>query len=193
MSTPRILPASPPYEAAIAEAFGKIMPPGAEPLQLFRTMARNPRVLHKMFAGGLLDRGSISLREREILILRTTAACGSEYEWGVHVAMFAERARLTEQEVRSTLEFPADAGAWTVHEHLLLQLADELHRHSKVSDAVWNGLAAHYSEEQLLEMLAIAGYYHTISFISNAVGLAPETFAARFASYGQGEMPAIAP
>ncbi|WP_394780913.1 carboxymuconolactone decarboxylase family protein [Undibacterium sp.] len=178
--TPRIEPLSAPYEAAIAEAFAKVMPPGVEPLSLFRTMARSPRVLQKMFAGSLLDRGSISLREREILILRTTAACGSEYEWGVHVTMFAERAKLTEQQVRSTLVFPADASVWSGSELLLLQLADELHRDSKVTDAVWDALAAQYSDEQLLEMLAIAGYYHTISFITNAARLAPEGFAARF-------------
>ncbi|MFZ6645765.1 carboxymuconolactone decarboxylase family protein [Undibacterium sp. TJN25] len=180
-ATPRIAPLTAPYEAAIAEAFAKVMPPGVEPLSLFRTMARSPRVLQKMFAGSLLDRGSIGLREREILILRTTAACRSEYEWGVHVTMFAERAKLTEQQVRSTLAFPADGSLWSDSELLLLQLADELHRDSKVTDAVWDGLAAHYSEEQMLEMLAIAGYYHTISFITNAVRLAPEGFAARFA------------
>ncbi|MES2070460.1 MAG: carboxymuconolactone decarboxylase family protein [Pseudomonadota bacterium] len=180
VGTPRITPASPPYEAAAAEAFAKVMPAGMEPLQLFRTMARSPRVLQKMFAGSLLDKGSLSLRTREILILRTTAACGSEYEWGVHVSMFAGRANLTETEVAATLAFPPDAASWPEPELLLLQLADDLHQHSRVSDPVWNGLAQHFSAEQLLEMLALIGYYHTISFMTNAVRLAPETFAARF-------------
>ena len=36
----RIAPAEPPYAPAIAEALGRIMPPGLEPLVLFRTMAR---------------------------------------------------------------------------------------------------------------------------------------------------------
>ncbi|HTD04044.1 carboxymuconolactone decarboxylase family protein [Undibacterium sp.] len=178
--TPRIAPASAPYEAAIEAAFARAMPAGMEPLHLFRTMARSPRILRKMFAGSLLDSGGISLREREILILRTTAACGSEYEWGVHVTMFAGRAELTEQELRATLEFPANAEAWASQDLLLLQLADELHRHSQVSDAVWDSLTLHYSEEQLLEMLAIVGYYHTISFMTNVARLAPEAFAARF-------------
>ena len=184
-AAPRIAPMPPPYEAAIAEAFSKIMPPGMEPLSLFSTMARNPRVLHKMFAGGLLDRGAISLREREILILRTTAACGSEYEWGVHVTLFATHAKLAEAEVRATLEFPVATSGWTDKEALLLQLVDELHQHSKVPDTVWDSLAGHYSDEQLLEMLAIVGYYHTISFMTNAIRLAPERFAARFSTAAQ--------
>jgi hypothetical protein len=72
----RIEPAAAPYEPAIADALGRIMPPGMEPLVLFRTMARNPRVFGKMFAGGLLDKGSLSLRQREIAIDRTTARLG---------------------------------------------------------------------------------------------------------------------
>ena len=89
---PRIAPAEAPYEAEIATALQRIMPPGVEPLVLFRTMARSPRVFQKMFAGGLLDKGPLSLRQREIVIDRTTARLGCEYEWGVHVAFFADKA-----------------------------------------------------------------------------------------------------
>ncbi len=87
----RIAPAAPPYEPAIADPLQRIMPPGIEPLVLFRTMARSPRVFTKMFAGGLLDKGPLSLRQREIVIDRTTARLGAEYEWGVHIALFAEK------------------------------------------------------------------------------------------------------
>ena len=65
------------------------MPPAVPPLMLFTTLARDPRLFGKFFAAGLLDRGHLTLRQREIVIDRTTALCGSEYEWGVHVALFA--------------------------------------------------------------------------------------------------------
>ena len=74
------------------------MPPGVTPLLLFRTMARSPRVFGKMFAGGLFEEGPLSLRQREIVIDRTTARLGCEYEWGVHVALFAERVGFGEAE-----------------------------------------------------------------------------------------------
>jgi hypothetical protein len=61
------------------------MPEGVPPLLLFRTLAVNERVFHRVMAGGLLDRGSLTLRERELVIDRTCFRCGSEYEWGVHV------------------------------------------------------------------------------------------------------------
>jgi alkylhydroperoxidase family enzyme len=180
MQESRITPQDPPYEPAIAEAFARIMPAGREPLKLFRSMARNPRVLQRMFAGALLDKGSIKLRDRELIILRTCARCNSEYEWGVHVAMFAQRAELTEHEVAVTRAADPDGAGLGSRDALLFRLVDELHDGANVSDAVWNGLAAHFSSEQLLELIALTGYYHTISFMTNAVRIDLEPDAARF-------------
>ena len=87
----RLAPLAPPYEPDIQAAFERIMPPDVPPLALFRTVARNGRVFGRLMAGGLLDKGSLSLREREILIDRTSALCGAEYEWGVHVAFFTDQ------------------------------------------------------------------------------------------------------
>src|SRR5579863_1270042 len=100
---PRIAPLEPPYEAEIQTQFDRIMR-GAPPLMLFRVMASNPRAWEKFRAGSLLDRGPLSLRDREIVIDRTCALNGCEYEWGVHVATFAEAAHLTGEQVRATVE-----------------------------------------------------------------------------------------
>lgn len=75
------------------------MPKGVPPLVLFRTLAVNERVFLGLMASRLLDRGSITLREREIVIDRTCARCGSEYEWGVHVTFFGERVGFTEEQI----------------------------------------------------------------------------------------------
>src|SRR5471030_3386565 len=105
----RIAPAQPPYEPAIAEALQRIMPPGIAPLLLFRTMAKSPRVFARMFAGNLLDKGPLSLRQREILIDRTTARLKCEYEWGVHIAFFAERVGFGQVEIDATVtESPSE-------------------------------------------------------------------------------------
>ncbi|HYD94837.1 MAG TPA: carboxymuconolactone decarboxylase family protein [Noviherbaspirillum sp.] len=179
MNLPRIMPAEPPYDPALAAAFERAMPPGHAPLKLFRTMARNPRLLQRMFAGSLLDKGAISLRERELMILRTCARCGSEYEWGVHVAFFAGRAQLSEQEVAATLG-PAGADCWSERDALLIRMADELHESADLSDALWAGLERAFSVEQLLELIALAGYYRTISCLTNACRIELEPQAARF-------------
>ncbi|MFZ6655353.1 hypothetical protein [Undibacterium sp. TJN19] len=66
MQNSRIAPLDAPYETSIAEVFERIMPPGVPPLKLFRTQAHNSRVMQRVFAGNLLDKGSISLRQREL-------------------------------------------------------------------------------------------------------------------------------
>ena len=99
--TARIAPAAPPLPDDIQHALDRIMPPGYAPLTLFTTLARDARLFRKFFSAGLLDRGHLTIRQREIVIDRTTALCRSEYEWGVHIALFAARAELTPAQVAS--------------------------------------------------------------------------------------------
>src|SRR3954462_14991936 len=101
-AAPRIAPLEPPYAPDIAEQFNRIMR-GAPPLVLFRVMAGHSRAWEKFRGGSLLDRGPLSLCEREIVIDRTCARNACEYEWGVHVATFAEAAHLTGDQVRATV------------------------------------------------------------------------------------------
>ncbi len=179
---PRIEPARPPYESAIAEALERIMPPGVEPLVLFRTMARNSRIFAKMFAGGLLDKGALSLRQREIIIDRTTARLGCEYEWGVHVAFFAERAGFGPAEIEAIAHGPSDATCWSPGEQTLVALADELIDHRAIDALAWQNLRAHFDDAQILEAIALVGYYHTISFLCRCLDLPLEGYGARFPS-----------
>src|SRR6266566_4791092 len=117
MTAPRITPIDPPYSVAVQAEFEKLMR-GQPPLLLFRTVARNPRVLQRMMAGGLLDRGSISLRSRELMILRTCARCGAEYEWGIHIASFGAKAQWTPEQIRSTVHGSTEDTCWGLEDQL---------------------------------------------------------------------------
>src|SRR5262247_712452 len=98
---PRIAPAEPPYPSEVQARLDSLMPPGVAPLLLFRVLARDQRLFQRFMGGGLLDKGHLTLRQREIVINRVTARCGSEYEWGVHAALFAKRADLDAAQQRS--------------------------------------------------------------------------------------------
>ena len=178
----RIAPAAPPYESAIAAELLRIMPPGVEPLVLFRTLAKSPRVFGKIFAGGYLDKGLLSLRQREILIDRTTARLGCEYEWGVHVALFGERVRFGEAEIAALVHGPANAACWAADEQALIALVDDLVDHRTIGDATWQAASAHFDEAQLIEAIAITGFYHTISFLCRGLKLPLESYGARVPS-----------
>lgn len=165
----RLEPLSPPYDPAAAEALAQ-MPAD---LALFRTVAHNPRVLSRWRGGGLLDRGSVSLRQREIVILRTTARLGAEYEWGVHVAHFAAKAGFTPAEIIATVH--GEATAWpAADEALLVALTDALVDTATVDDGLWMRAAAVFTPAQLIEITALVGFYHLVSFTVNATGVARE-------------------
>lgn len=180
--TPRIAPLDPPFSAPVTAALARIMPDGVPPLALFRTLAVNERVLLRVMAGGLLDRGAITLREREIVIDRTCARCGSEYEWGVHAAFFGPKARLTPEEIAGTCASDPATTPFPPREQLLLRLVDELHDTGQVTDALWGALAAAWRDEQLVELVALVGCYHLIAFLTNALRVPHEPFAPRFPS-----------
>ena len=177
--SPRIAPAVPPFAPGISDALDAVMK-GRPPLQLFTILARDPRLFGKFFAGGLLDKGNLTLRQREIVIDRTTALCGSEYEWGVHVATFAARAGLGEEQVRSTVAGSAEDPCWDEDDQLLIRLADVLHATCDIDDDLWNALRAKFSENAVLELLLLAGFYRTVSYLANALRVPLEREGARF-------------
>lgn len=179
----RIAPETPPFSNDVAEALARIMPPGVPPLVLFTTLARNPRVFQRVMAGGLLDKGSISLRERELVIDRTTARCGSEYEWGVHIAFFAEQAGLTQAQIAAIVNSAPDDPLFPPRERLILHLVDSLHATNTIDATLWAALKTEFSDEQLIELVVLTGFYHMISFVTNAFAVPPEENAARFAAF----------
>lgn len=180
MASPRIAPLEAPYAAEIQAAFDAIMPTGVPPLALFRTLARSARVWGKFRAGSLLDKGPLTLRQREIVIDRVCARCGNAYEWGVHVAFFGGRVGLTAAQNHAVVHLGADAGCWSDDERLLIRLADELHDTASISDALWTESRATFAVEQMLELIALCGFYRTVSYFCNGLRLPPEPYAPAF-------------
>jgi alkylhydroperoxidase family enzyme len=175
----RIAPLEPPYAPEIQGQFDRIMR-GAPPLALFRVIASNGRAWEKFRAGSLLDPGPLSLREREIVIDRTGALTGCEYEWGVHIALFAEAADLTGEQVRATVLGKADDPCWSAAEQALIAAVDALHVRATLDDAEFKALSAHYDDAKIFEMILLCGFYRTVSYLANGLDLPLEANAARF-------------
>ena len=118
-----IAPLEPPFEAEVAAELEQMMPPGAPPIALFRTFAKNLPMTRAMRPWGSYELSralSLSLREREIVIDRTCAGAGCEYEWGVHVAFFAAKAALTSAQITSLTFGDATDACWTLERERLL-------------------------------------------------------------------------
>ena len=181
---PRIAPIEPPYDPATADFLRKWMPPQSplEPLALFRTLAVHPELMNRMrpLGAGLLSHGLIAPREREIVIHRTCARAGAEYEWGVHAVAFGKPLGLDDAQLAATVTGTAADPAWSARDALLIRLADELCDTATLSDALWPELAAHWTPPQLLELIVLAGWYRLIAGVINGAGVVCEAWAARF-------------
>jgi alkylhydroperoxidase family enzyme len=181
----RITPVAPPYEPGVASRLDAMMPAGVPPILLFRTFVRNLPMSDAMSGWGgyeLSKRLSLTVRDRELLIDRTCARCGCEYEWGVHVAFFAERAGLTSEQITSLTHGKPSDPCWTdPRDRLLVRAADALHDTFDIDDDLWRQLHAEFGDAELLDVMMLCGWYHAISFAANGARLPPENGAPRFA------------
>ena len=164
------------------------MPPGVPPILLFRTFVRNLPMADAMSAWGsyeLSRRLSLSMRAREVVIDRTCARCGCEYEWGVHVAYFAKRVGLTVAQPDSLVHGYASDGCWSsAGDRILIEVVDSLHDTGQIADGLWSRLIAEFDESQVLDLVMLCGWYHAISFAANGLRLDREEGTPRFSDVG---------
>lgn len=173
-------PLVPPYSPEVQTRFETVVPPGVEPLLLFRVMAKSERAWNKLIGGSMLDPGPLTLRQREIIIDRTCALAGCEYEWGVHVALFAKAAGLRAEEISATIDGDPFASCWSPSESALIEAANSLFHNGKLSSAELDNMLLYYDEEAIVEIIQLAGYYRTISYLIHTFDLPLERFGARF-------------
>lgn len=180
---PRVAPVEPPHDAETAAALEAL---GA-PIALFRVFARRPERAHGLHGWGryyLSRRAALSLRHRELVIDRTTRRCGAEYEWGVHVAVFAAKAGLDAEQIRSIVDGGPDDGCWTdPGDRAVLRAVDALCSTNDLSDVEWGELAGAVGEEGAVDLLLLCGWYHAISFAARALRLQPEPGTPAFGDY----------
>lgn len=161
----------------------KVLMRGADPLVLFTTLATNDRAWSKFTAGSLLDKASpLSMRAREIVIDRTTAKCGCEYEWGVHVAGFAANVGLDDAQIAAIVGASSEDIIWSPDEQALIATVDALLDRKRLTDIEWTRLRDHFDEPQIIEIVQLVAFYHGVSLICGALDLPLEPNAARFSA-----------
>jgi hypothetical protein len=94
----RIDPATAPFEPNVQALFERLPKSWKPPFALFTVLARDERLLLRFTnaATSYLNPSHVTVRQREVLLLRVTARCKCAYEWGMRVHYFAEEAALGE-------------------------------------------------------------------------------------------------
>ena len=150
---------------------GGINSPVGTPLNIFGTIAHHPRLLKRFmnYAGLFLNKGLLPAREREIVILRVGWNCQSVYEFGQHT-IIGERVGLTIEEITAVTR---DIGEhnWNDRDIALLEMSDDLCADNCVSQHTWEKLRRDWKEDELIELVMVAGTYRLVSGFLNTMGV----------------------
>jgi alkylhydroperoxidase family enzyme len=167
---PRIEPITE-FEGELAEIMATALTHDGKPLNIFGTLGKHPKLLKRfnLLGGFLLNKGVLPPRERELVILRVGANARAEYEFGQHTVI-GLNCGLTQAEIDALVRTPS-SHEWSPDDRALIALADDLHADDCVSDATWASLATRWDDQQLVELLVVAGFYRLVSGFLNSTGV----------------------
>ena len=146
-------------------------PKGRNALGLF---AHHPALTraYNTFNGHILFATTLTVRQRELLVLRVATLRSCEYEWLQHVVLGRD-AGLTDDEIDRVVAGP-DADGWDDLERALLAAVDELLAGADVHDMTWATLAAYLDPQQLLDVVFTVGAYDLVAMAFNTFGVEPD-------------------
>jgi AhpD family alkylhydroperoxidase len=135
------------------------------------TLVQHPKLAKAFltFNRHLLWDSSLSIRTRELVILRVAWRRRCEYEWAQHVLM-AREAGLRDEEIER-VQIGPDAPGWSASDISLLRAVDELDADACIGDATWKSLAEQLSRQQLMDLVFTIGTYGLLAMVFNSFGI----------------------
>jgi 4-carboxymuconolactone decarboxylase len=121
------------------------------------------------FGRHILIDNAVPAWARELLTLRIAWHMRLQYEWHYHVG-YALNLGMTLEQIAAVGIGP-DAGSWSEPDAAVLRLVDELWQTSRVTDATWAALAAHYTRPQLMDLVFTLGQYVMLGWGIAAFGI----------------------
>ena len=124
---------------------------------------------HMGVAKKFLSDGEMSIRDRELAVLRIAWLSQAPFEWGSHVKI-SKRNGITEEEIERATE-GSSAPGWSKRDRAIIRAMEELHVDSMISDETWADLQEFYNDKKLIELVVLAGQYKTIAYYQNALSV----------------------
>ena len=175
LAEPRLAPVAP---ADMTEEQQEILAPmlrgegvGASAANVFATLVHYPKLMKRwtVFANHCLFKSSLPAREREIVILRTAWQAQSGYEWGQHLVIGAD-AGLSNEEMNALKGAPGRY-PWSDADRALIEATDELDGDAFLTDPIWERVTAHFSQDQMFDLIFLVGQYRMLAGALNSLGV----------------------
>jgi 4-carboxymuconolactone decarboxylase len=179
---PRITPVDAKLQEPLKSKMARIFPPDRSAPNLYLSVAKNESLFIDMIdmgfitPTGLMDRRAIPSRLRELLILRTCAQAGNDYEFDLHVRTISEKMGLSKPEIEDLKNPSVDDDLWPTAERSLIAMTDGLVQNISLSDEVFERLSGKFSEAELIEMVQLVGLYTTVAMMVALIRPEPDNY-----------------
>lgn len=145
----------------------------ADPLgfDIIGIVVRHPKMARRFltFNGWLLQRGELSLRLRELAILRVAHSRRSAFFWGEH-AKVATDGGVPVADIYRLARGNVGFDGWDL---LVLEATDELLTHGRAEPLTWHRLSAELGTHQAMELIFVVGTYAMLAMAFDTWRLPP--------------------
>ncbi|WP_207946640.1 carboxymuconolactone decarboxylase family protein [Actinomadura sp. 7K507] len=140
-------------------------------LNMLGSFAHHPQLAHAFFTfnGHVMMATTLSLRQRELIILRTATLLKCPYEWAQHLVI-GHDAGLTDKDI-ARIAFGPDAPSWDPLEEALLRAVDELVGGGAIAERTWQVLAEELDTRRLMDLIFTVGAYQTLAYMLRSLDL----------------------
>jgi uncharacterized peroxidase-related enzyme len=158
----------------VAEIYDRYMRTRGNVPNMFRTMAHRPEIFETMIAHfeAVLNTGTVPLKLKELLIVRTSQINQCEYCLGSHTQI-AQKLGWTKDQLDHLRDFE-NRSDFTPAEKASLRLAEQMTLDSNhVSDELFDALRLHFDEGEIVELMAAIGLFNYFNRFNNALQIEP--------------------
>ena len=160
---------------ALLEELGMVVVDGVrkprEDRAALEILLRHPELYkaHMMVAQIYLSYGEMTVRDRELAILRIAWLSQAPFEWGSHVKI-AKRNGVTPEEIERLIQ-GSSAPGWNKQDRAIIRAMEELHFDSMIGDETWADIQEFYNDKKQIELVILAGQYKTVAYYQNVLRL----------------------
>lgn len=141
---------------------------------MFRTVAHRPEILQTMIAHmeAVLNTGTLPTSLKELVIVRTSQMNSCEYCLASH-SLLAKKLGYSDAQIAALPRF-ASSEEFTPREKAALRLAERLTRNERpLDDAELADLKAHFTEGEIVELMAASGLFNYFNRFNNLLAMEP--------------------